>query len=234
MGVKLRVKKYTSGTQTYYLDINTNNQRTFEFLDIKVDKNTSSDDKKQKRQLAENTAAKRQLEIEHNQHGFIPKHRKKVIFNDYYQAFLDSYKKNDTRIYKYAFVKFCEHTENKRIAASHINERLIEGYRDYLESKESGLHGETPHDYFSRFRRVLKRAYNDGLIAADTFLKISNISIKKNDTFLKKQILTIEELRILKGTKCGNEEVKRAFLFACFTGLGEAEIRKITWRKILK
>lgn len=49
---------------------------------------------------------------------------------------------------------------------------------------------------------------------------------------MKKNILTKDELQLLANAKCGNEEVKRAFLFACFTGLGIAEIRKLTWERV--
>ena len=44
--------------------------------------------------------------------------------------------------------------------------------------------------------------------------------------------MTETELQSLAKTYCGNEEIKRAFLFACFTGLGAAEIRKLTWSRI--
>lgn len=53
----------------------------------------------------------------------------------------------------------------------------------------------------------------------------------KGDT-LNKEVLEIEELRILSNTHCGNEEVKRAFLFCCYTGLGLAEIRVLKWSNV--
>lgn len=52
------------------------------------------------------------------------------------------------------------------------------------------------------------------------------------DENLRKEILDIDELRILSKTRCGNEEVKRAFLFCCYTGLGLAEVADLKWKAI--
>ena len=232
MGVKLRQKEYKSGTKTYYLDIWHNNQRTFEFLEIRIDKNSTSVERKEKKELAERVRAKRELELENYIHGTIPRHRKKACFNDYYNAFLDSYKKNDKRMFRYAYEKFLDYSGLKRIQAHEIDLKLMEGYKQYLEN-DAGLTGETPYDYFARFKRVLKRAFKDGLIDQNRYLEISELSIPRTNNQLKKQVFSIDELRKLNATPCGNEEVKRAFLFACYTGLGEAEIRNLTWSRIL-
>ena len=64
-----------------------------------------------------------------------------------------------------------------------------------------------------------------------TDIRFSNPN--KDDT-LKKQVLDTDELQILARTYCGNPEVKRAFLFACYTSLGLAEIRDLTWSNVNK
>lgn len=232
MGVKLRIKKYKSGTNSFYLDIYKDGNRHAEFIDVTFNDKDDKFLKKEKSDLAENIRAKRLLEIQSGQHGFVPNHKRKANFNDYYNSFLAGYERNDKRMYKYAYEKFCDFTQLRRVSASQINVKLIKGYREYLISK-AGLSGETPHDYFRRFKSVLIKASEDGLISPMELGLISKLSISRKDkTGLKKQILTIDELRKLYLTPCGNEEVKRAFLFACFTGLGEAEIRKLTWNKI--
>jgi integrase len=233
MSVTLRSKQYKSGTHSFYLDIYQAGHRHTEFIDVTYRDTDSKDIKKEAKALAENIQAKRKLELESEQHGFIPQHKKKASFTDFYLNFLDNYKKNDIRMFKYAYEKFSEYTGFKRLSASQINLKLISGYKDYLESKEAGLSGETPYDYFRRFKFVIKKAYQEGLISSKEFELIGSISIARtpNNT-LRKQVFTLDELKLLKTTRCGNEEVKRAFLFACFTGLGEAEIRSLTWSKI--
>ncbi len=39
-------------------------------------------------------------------------------------------------------------------------------------------------------------------------------------------------MRLLSNKPCGNDMVKRAFLFACHTGLGMAELRMLKWSNI--
>lgn len=45
--------------------------------------------------------------------------------------------------------------------------------------------------------------------------------------------MTEDEIQTLLNTECGNEELKRAFLFSCYSGLGYAEIKILTWAHII-
>lgn len=232
MSVKLRTRKQAKNRTRFYLDIYQNGNRSYETLDISF--LPGDKDKKEKKELAERIRAKRELEISSQEYGFTPKHLKKADFLEYYQAFLDNYKKADKRIYRYALEKFKTFYNSKRLPMSKLNYKVVEGYRDYLESKESGLTGETPYDYLARFKRVIRRSYREGMIVFNEYEKINELSIKRRNNQLKKEVLTAEELRKLNKAYCGNEQVKRAFLFSCYTGLGEAEIRKLTWSRILE
>lgn len=234
MSVKLRVKKYKSGTSSYYLDVYQNGNRHAEFLGLSFKDRDTKDFKKEQQELAESIKAKRQLELQATEYGFIPKHKRRANFNDYYQTFIHSYKKNDVRMFYCAYEKFSEFTQYRRLSAYQITYNLLSDFKEFLTT-EAGLSGETPQNYFIRFKRVLNKAYREGLINPMEYDKIKTLSIKrKANRALRKEILTIDEIRALKHTPCGNEEVKKAFIFACFTGLGEAEIRKLTWDRIQK
>lgn len=68
------------------------------------------------------------------------------------------------------------------------------------------------------------------------FLKTNpseDVTVKKLPTELNKQILFDDEIQTLAKTRCGNDQVKRAFLLACFTGLGQAEIEGLQWKNVL-
>jgi len=125
--------------------------------------------------------------------------------------------------------KFREFYKLPKLLIRKLTPTMVTGFRDFLKN-DPKLSGETPYDYFARFKRVVNQAHVDGLIHNDP---TKNISIKRDSNKLKKNILTEEELKILATTQCGNSEVKRAFLFACFSGLGDAEIRNLTWEKIM-
>ena len=63
---------------------------------------------------------------------------------------------------------------------------------------------------------------------------ISQLS-RKEIPKLKKSLpkyLTTDELATLKKNKCPNEEVKRAFLFSCLTGLRFSDIKTITYSNL--
>lgn len=231
MSVKLRTREQAKKRTRFYLDIYINGSRSYETLDISYLPNDK--DKKEKKELAEITRDKRALEISSQEYGVIPKHKKKVDFIEYFQRYIDNCTKADKRIFRYSLEKFKTFYTSSKLPSNKLNHNLIKGYKDYLESSQSGLTGETPYDYFQRFKRVLKQAYKDGLVSIKLIEEASELSIKRRNNQLKKEILTSNELTELKNTYCGNEEVKKAFLFACFTGLGEAEIRKLTWSRIL-
>lgn len=231
MSVKLRTRKYAKGNIKFYLDIYTNGNRTYEFLDIGYFPRDK--DKKEKKELADKIRAKRELEVSSQDHGFVPKHLKRSNFLVFYENFLDNYRKKDKRIFRYAKEKFQDFYPSNKLPMSKITQKLIEEFRNYLLSEESKLTGETPYDYLARFKRVLKTAHKEGMINPHTFSLIQEVNIKRRNNQLKKNILTASELKMLMSKRCGNEEVKKAFIFSCFTGLGEAEIRKLTWDRIL-
>jgi len=107
---------------------------------------------------------------------------------------------------------------------------LFEDYKSWLcnESK-SGLTGETPYDYWAKLRWALNRAVKENYLIKSP---LQNITFQKPKPVLTKEILTKEEIQTLVNTPCGNDTVKAAFIFACFTGMGAKEIRNLTWDHI--
>ena len=49
-----------------------------------------------------------------------------------------------------------------------------------------------------------------------------------------REYLTLEEMKAVMATPCPHGDVKRAFLFSCFTGLRLSDVRSLTWDKIVK
>lgn len=244
MSVKLRSKPLKSGGEALYLDIYHNGKRNYEFLKIHILPKDSKEDKKEKKTLADSIRAKRQLEINNDEYGFVPSFKRKADFIEYFQKFNETYKGKGIRKFVATLHKFddyLKHTKNKTIPSKNIDRKKWEslpiknltkknckGFYDYLKD-ECGLSGETPFDYFKRFQRVINKAIDEDIILKNP---AKGIKVTRESNLLKKEVLTKEELQLLAKTYCGNDEVKRAFLFACFTGLGEAEIRQLNWGKI--
>ncbi len=49
-----------------------------------------------------------------------------------------------------------------------------------------------------------------------------------------REYLTLEEMKAAMTTPCPYEDVKRAFLFSCFTRLRLSDVRSLTWGNIVK
>lgn len=229
MGVKLKERILANGVKRYYLVIWNNGIRSYEWLHT-VEK---GDDKKQKKDLAETIRAQVALEIESEGTKFVPKHKKKISITQYFDNYTKNYKQKDIRTIEGTLNKFQEYLQKPKLPLSSLNQLHIEKYKYYLVH-EAGLKGETPYSYWRRFKKVLIHAEKEGYIKESIYKNIRwDSKNKKAESTLTKQVLTEDEITILKETRCGNDEVKRAFLFACYTGLGYAEFKKLTWKNIV-
>lgn len=233
MSVQLREKKINNG-KSFYLDIYQNGKRSYKFLGIKVitkgPKKDSPTKRKEKIRIAEERAAQEQIKLISRGTSYTPEHLREISFDDFSNDFLKKYTKRDKRIVSAAVKKFKEMINAKKLHVSEITPEIMENYREFLLACNE-LSGETPHNYFTRFKKLLKGAKIKGLISEMPTLDLVFKNPNKEDN-LKKEILDIEELRILSKTDCGNSEVKRAFLFCCYTGLGLAEANDLKWSEI--
>lgn len=230
MSVQLRSRTLKSGDKSLYLDIHHNGNRWREFLKIYL--SSTDPDRMEKKRIAERIRANRELEILSEETGHRPSHLKKISFLAFAENYISTYKCKDVRIIISAVEKFKLATENRRLTISQITPRIMESFKDYL-IHDAGLTGETAHNYFTRFKKILKAAKIAGFISNLPTRDIRFSNPNKDDS-VKKQVLDTDDLQKLANTHCGNTEVKRAFLFACYTSLGLAEIRELKWSNINK
>lgn len=230
MSVQLRSRKLKSGEKSLYLDIHHNGERWREFLKIRLSPKDA--DRNEKKRLANKIRANRELEILSDETGHVPLHLKNQNFYLFAEHYINTYKFKDVRIVASAVEKFKLAIDNPRLKISQITPSIMEIYKEYL-IHSAGLAGETAHNYFTRFKKLLRSAKIQGYIKVMPTEDIRFSNPHKDDT-LRKQVLDGEELQKLANTRCGNPEVKKAFLFACYTSLGFAEIRELTWANINK
>lgn len=229
MKVNLRFRETKKNGKSYYLDYRNNGKRIREFLDVHVHPSDNKNDRDEKLRIANIIRNKRETELFAGTTGIQPRHLNKKRFATFTDDYIAKYSKRDKNTVKAAIRMFHE-LAGDDIRASAINPGLMRRYMEHLQG--SHLTGETPRNYWRRFSKVLREAMELGYF---TEMPNKGITFKKEEgKGLSKQILKIEELRVLKDTACGNNEVKKAFLFACFTGLGMAEIRHLTWRDVQK
>lgn len=103
-------------------------------------------------------------------------------------------------------------------------------FRKYVETMEArGYKPNSIRLYVVIIRQILNMAKDDGII--DRLPKTEDILPKKEKNV--RTYLTIDEIRTLLDTECHNPEVKRAFLFSCFTGLRISDILALKSDNIL-
>jgi len=156
----------------------------------------------------------------------IPSFKKKINFSDYFRKYVDTYDKSDKRKIKAAFNQYLKVFGKKPVFPNQITVSMCEKLKDHLIRN---LKGESPHTYFTAFRKVIRQAIKDGLMKNDP---TKGIRMSKGEQVLLKDVLSMDELQVLTNTHCGNVQVKRAFLVCCFTGMGYADIKSMTWGQV--
>ena len=235
MTVTLRKKPSADGSYSaLYLDIYHNGKRNKEFLKNLKLVNTprtplERENNKKIINQAEQIKLNRALELEGNEYDISAKHRQNIDFISYYQNFVATYQKEDLRVQKAVLGKFLDflNTENIKINSSkQINNDLCIEFKDYLDSQ---LNGESPMSYFSRFKGFLSYCVRKKIFKENP---AKYITIRNKQNTIKKNVLSIEEIGLLKQTDCNNSEIKRAFLFALFTGLRFSDVKVLKYENI--
>lgn len=222
MSVKLRKKKLADGTISLYLDVYAKGNRHYEFLNLYL----SSKDKltnKETQELAESIRAKRQLEIQNTEYGFVPHFKKKANFVEYFEK-ISKQREDKANSWKSVLLHLKEFTKGK-IPFSAITVDWLEQFKIFLLTKVSQ---STAHIYFVVIRTALKQAVRDKILISNPANEVKHI--KKQDA--QREFLTLEELKTLAKTPCHYPEVKRAFLFSCYTGLRYSDVEKLTWENV--
>ena len=233
MSVKIRKKPGTGSKISLYLDIYEDGRRQYEFLNFFLYKKPKTALERQHNyetlSMAENIAAKKQISMQAGNHDLTPGFKRNINFLEYFENWLKHYPNKDLRIARYSFEHFRQFINvngfNGKILPKDITEDLCRQFKSYLDGR---LNGETPYNYFTKFKKLLKQAVKDKIILQNPVDEMDN----KKQEGLKKDILSFSEIQKLAETHCGNEEVKRAFLFSLNTGLRWCDVNTITWKQI--
>jgi len=169
-----------------------------------------------------------QLVLDHQSinSSYVPQHKIKANFLDYYSDYIKQNRKVGNRHLETSLTAFKAFLKKDFISPIDITENLCEGFRDYLLKK---YNGETPANYFMRFKRVLKAAKKDGYFRNNPS---EDVVAKSNKNKQIKEILTEENYIKLMNTPCTNYEVKKAFVFSLYTGLRWADVKPLKWENI--
>jgi len=154
----------------------------------------------------------------------------------------------ETVIYKpkTPFVEFCEmiakkksdQTSTQSVWLSMIyqlkrfdrNARLIDLNEDWQERWKNHLLNSvkqnSAHSYNNKVRTAIKEAVDKKYIPSQKLVK----GIPYED--VDRQYLTNDEIQALIKTECSDEQLKRAFLFSCFTGMRFSDVQRLSWNNV--
>ncbi|RYZ24148.1 MAG: hypothetical protein EOO10_20610 [Chitinophagaceae bacterium] len=158
--------------------------------------------------------------------AFIPKHKFKENFLDYYAEYLHLNRRKHNRHLANSFTQFKLFIDRDFIPPIEITENFCKRFRQYLLDKYTG---ETPGGYYARFKWVVNAATKDGYFLNNP---TEDVSAKFNPSAHLKENLEVDEYLSLLKTPCLNEEVKAAFTFSCYTGLRWVDVKKLEWKDI--
>jgi|TARA_B110000902_G_C14192989_1_gene544864 integrase len=235
MAVKLRKRKYPKKGERFYLDIYINEQnRTSQFLDIWLYHADTKVERKNKQELANQIRNRVEQDNESKKYrDILPKFKKETNFLDYADVYCTKYKNKDIKKVTSAikhFRTFLKTTNYKNVLPFNcFGEALAYDFIDYLK-KDSGLTASTPGSYLEKLTRIIKSAMRERYMLNNPFEYLSKKGLNKDG--IPKNVLNNQELEILFKTDCSNIGVRKAFIIACYTGMGEAELRELKWEQI--
>lgn len=234
MAVKLRQRKYKKKGTRFYLDVYVNaHDRSSQFLDIWILPSDTAKEKQDKRELARQIRNRVEQETESKKYkDVLPKFKKETNFLLYAERYIEKYKNKDKRSVQAAlnhFMKFLKANNRKTLPMDAFTESIAHDFVEYLK-KDSGLSASTPSGYLQKLTGIVRAAMRDRYMHSNPFEFVSKKGLNKDG--VPKDVLTTEEMESLFTTICSNTGIRKAFIVACYTGMGEAEIRDLKWTDI--
>lgn len=183
-------------------------------------------ERKEKRQLADRMAARIEVDELYATNMLDKGFQCNKDFFEYCDEFIERKAPHcEMRTYKAMVEKLKAFNRGKKLLCSEITEEFLISFKDYLNSI---LNGSTPFNYFKKLKRIIKEATIAKHFKADPCQYLKNIK----GISAEKDVLTLEETISLSETHCSNDDVKRAFLFSCLTGLRFCDVKALDWSSI--
>ena len=125
--------------------------------------------------------------------------------------------RKENRLYPATLKHLKDFNGKSPLPMTNITEAWAVRFRAYIDNLD--IKPTTKATYIAALKAILNKAVDEHLIP-DFTRKIKQF--KKNDTSLK--YLSLEQIKTLEATPCGNSAVKAGFLFSCCVGLRISDI----------
>jgi integrase len=226
MSVKVREQR-----GKLYLDIYQSGVRKWESLHI-----TLTNDKKQNKELwrlAEICRSKREAQLLTGHWDIKDQIAGQVSLLQFCEDYAQHY--TDRKIINSLMYHIKRYTNGSTIQIGKITGKWVEDFQKYLlenKKKDNTLRSQTTvAGYIRVLCAILRKAVSSGIIRKDPSVGVNKVPRLEADLVF----LNIDELQCLANTIPDSpyeKEIRRAFLFSCYTGLRISDIETITWSRI--
>jgi integrase/recombinase XerD len=183
------------------------------------------DHNKEALSILETKRSRMVLDLQSVGSGHIPQHKIKANFLDFYQQYVTDNQMEGNRSLACSLSSFKKFIKKSNISAVEMTENLCERFRNYLFAN---LNGETPADYFRRFKKMMKTAKKQGYFFENP---AADIQAKAHPTGVK-DVLDLKDYKILLDSYCPNFEVKKAAVCSLYTGFRWVDAKELRWWQI--
>ena len=231
--VTLRSKPLASGSMSLYLDYVVDGIRYKDYLKMYIVPERTKLDRRQNEEtmkIAQAAKAKKILEIESGSVRIKRNESKDIPLYDYILQQSDEYRSRGSHAYARTLTKIAEWVRKyRKVSIRSVDKEYLMGFVAFL--RDGGIAQSTAHMYFANLNTVFNRAYRAGIIVENPISRME-LTERPQRPDTERPYLTLEEVQKLMATECNNQNVRDAFLFACFTGLRLSDIEAIQWKNI--
>jgi len=244
----LRTKKLKNGNESLYLESNTGEKRTREYLKLYlVPELTDADREKNEltMRLAQSIRAERYKAFAEDNSGSGLKDNVSgdILLADYIDEYENVLKSKGclatNTVYSYlarhirSFAPKTRLCEVNRHFIEQLFENIIETGCLGTSNKGRALSEKRICNYSEAISCILNRAVKKGLIPNNPVLHTKYKATRVATTNVK-DYLTMSELKLLIDTPCDKLEARTLFIFGCATGLRYGDIKSLQWKHIQK
>ena len=249
--IALRAKDLKGGRKSLYLDYyvsaDKNHAHKYEFLKLYLLPETSKENREKNKatlQSAKAIQAQRLIEYANGKANIKTAKKAKFSLVDYMRYYADRKKEYGQSVSRAETIgKVIKYVEAYKgnVMLHDVDKDYCQGFIKYLSTAQSlrstknpkTISKQTASVYYSVLVSVLNQAVREEIIESNPTSKVSAEERKAiAPTGNAIAYLSLDELQKLIDTECKGENTKRAFLFACYTGLRYSDIITLQWDDI--
>lgn len=254
MSFKLRAKALTGGGFSLYLDFRKGNEKNYETLGYRLLPNNAENLEHNKEVLRQVFAIQTQREKDYQSSGYnlVNTSKSKISLQSYIARLASNYRQAGKIGMADTMEWFGRYVEafDKSATMGKVDKIWVLNFIQFTKVcnnlKGKPTTSATQKRLYDFLNIVLKSAFREDVITVNPLLKIDKNAIPKNGSKKGRAFLTIPELERLIKVPAGDvmlfsgsalpkevyENVQRAFIFSCFTGLRVSDIKGLRWDNI--